>query len=296
MKILARYLPQRKLSTANKMMTSGPAVAGVISYGTAAIFGDNWQAPFILLGVLLLFCIVAFFLSVNFVQSFPIEDEFLKIDETKKASKGADFIPLESKKSRFFFYLCSILFGAGVTALFFAMNNTLDIFLQQIGGFDNTTAKWATVLAPVTFIIGPVLCVYACDKHENFILVGAVFFGLSFVVALLLLLFFETSVFLSMALLLLYLILTNGGRSISLSIVGLKLRDKIDTGVYSTLVNAAASISAGVIPKLFTSIVDNSSSITQNWLNAFTVLTVSNAIVVIILIALAILIKKLKKN
>jgi hypothetical protein len=78
--------------------------------------------------------------------------------------------------------------------------------------------------------------------------------------------------------------------------VGLKLRDKIDTGVYSTLVNAAASISAGVIPKLFTSIVDNSSSITQNWLNAFTVLTVSNAIVVIILITLAILIKKLKKN
>ena len=183
--------------------------------------------------------------------------------------------------------------------IFFATNNTLDIFLKQIGNFDNTSAKWTTVLAPMAFIVGPILCVNACDKHKNFLVVGTVFFALALITSVLLLLFFQSSVVLSIALLLLYLVLTNGGRSISLSIIALKLRDKIDTGVYSTLVNAAASIATGVIPKLFTALVDNPAfSPVQNWTNSFIVLTVANAIVVAILICLIFLIKRVneKKN
>ena len=184
-----------------------------------------------------------------------------------------------------------------VTSLFFAMNNTLDIYLKQIGGFDNTTAKWITILAPIAFIIGPILCVDACDKHPNFISVGTVFFGLAFVLSFLLLFLFDKNIVLSMALLLAYLVCTNGGRSICLSIAALKLRDKIDSGVYSTLINAAASIATGIIPKIFTAIVDNSTlSIIENWTNAFAVMTVCNAVVVSILIGLLLWVKYLNKK
>ena len=187
--------------------------------------------------------------------------------------------------------------GLAVTGLFFAINNTLDIFLKQIGGFDNTTAKWITVIAPVAIIIGPILCVRVCDKHRNFLAVGMGFFGLSAIFAILLLFFFDVHIVLSLILLLTFMILTNGGRSISLSIAALKLRDKIDVGLCSALTNAAASIASGVIPKLFTMIIDKPAfSPVENWTNAFTLIAVWNVVVVAVLIGLILWIKYINRK
>ena len=133
-----------------------------------------------------------------------------------------------------------------------------------------------------------------CDKYVNFLKVGAVFFALSAVFAVLLVFFFDTNVFLSLALLLCFMILTNGGRSISLSIAALKLRDKIDVGLCSALTNAAASIASGVIPKLFTMLIDNPAlTASENWANAFTVVAVWNVAVVLAILALVFLIKRI---
>lgn len=302
-KVLSTYLPQRSLSTANKLMTSGPAVAGIVSYGTAALFGDNWTVPFILLGVILLVAVAFFFFSVTNVHRFPREihtHHVVRADGTEEDVSDEDdndFIHLNSKKRIIVFYVISILLGFAVTSLFFAMNNTLDIFLKQIGGFDNTVSKWLTTLAPIAFTVGPILCVSVCDKHKNFIKVGAVFFGLALVFVLLLVFFFDVNIILSLALILAFLVLTNGGRSISLSIAATKMRDKLDSGRYSTLVNAAASIASGVIPKLFTTIIDNAQrTAQQNWQIAFIVLVIFTVIVVTALLALILWIKYLNKK
>ncbi len=302
-KTLSMHLPQRYLSTANKLMTSGPAVAGVVSYGTAALFGDDWSTPFIVLGVILLISIALFFFSVTNMRSFPRELETHHVvrddgtEEDVSDEEENDFIHLNNKKRRIVFYVLSVFMGAYVTSLFFAMNNTIDIFFKQIGGFDNTTAKWMTVLAPIVFAVGPILCVNACDKQKNFIFVGSLFFGAAFVLSILLLFFFNVNIILSIFLLLVYLILTNGGRSISLSIAALKMRDKIDSGIYSTLVNAASSIATGIVPKLFTAIVDNAElSPVQSWTNAFTVMAICNAVVVATLIGLLLWVKYLNKK
>lgn len=302
-KVLGQYLPQRKLSTANKLMTSGPAVASVVSYGFAAVFGENWKLPFIVLGVLLLFAVALYFCAVTNAHRFPREVETHHVvhedgsEEDVSDEADNDFIHLKSKKRTIVFYAISVLTSFLITSLFFAISNTLDIFLTQIGGFDNTTAKWITVLAPVAFAVGPILCVNACDRHKNFITVGLGFFGLALVFALLLLFFFDVNIGLSLVLILAFLILTNGGRSITLSIVSLKLRDKIDAGVYSTLTNVAASIASGLIPKLFTSVIDNAAlSVHQNWTNALLAVVVWNVVVVAILIGLILWVKYLNKK
>ena len=296
--LLGKYLPRKELSVGNALMTSGPAVAGAVSYGFAAAFGENWRLPFIVLGILLLFAVALHFVSVSIVQKFPRSTtHVVHADGTEEDvfdENDNDFIHLDTSKRKTLFYVISVVMGLAVTGLFFAVNNTLDIFLKQIGGFNNTQAKWLTVLAPIAIIIGPIFCVKACDKHVNFLKVGAVFFALSAVFAVLLVFFFDTNVFLSLALLLCFMILTNGGRSISLSIAALKLRDKIDVGLCSALTNAAASIASGVIPKLFTMLIDNPAlSASQNWANAFTVVAVWNVAVVVAILALIFLIKRI---
>lgn len=303
LKTLGKYLPQKYLATANRLMTSGPACAGVVAYATAALFGNNWRLPFILLGILVLCSVLLFSFSVSNVKRYPRPIETHHIvhadgtEEDVTDEDKNDFIHLKNKKRRILFYVFSALLGAMSTGLFFTLNNVLDIFLKQIGGFDNTTAKWITILAPVIMVVGPSLCVSACDKHTNFITVGLGFFVLSLIVAVLLTLFFETSVALSVFMVLVFLLLTNGGRSITLSIASLKMRSKIDTGVYSTLVNACASVTTGMLPRVITSIVDNPAlSVTQNWSNAFTVVTVFNGVIVAVLAFLIVWIKLLNKK
>ena len=296
LKILSLYLPTNLLPKANMLMSSGPAVAGIISFGTAVIFGDNWRTPFIVLGALTFVCVVLFFISTSIVAKYPRD---LSPKSTNETEKEYDFINLNSKKKIILFYVFSIILALLVTSLFFAVNNTLDLFVKQVGNFDNTKSKLITILAPILIVIGPIAIVKICDKHPNFITVALFAFGIALILLALLLTLFKTNlkVFPVMLIVfLLFLILTNGGRTISLTISALHLRDKIDTGVYSTIVNASASIASGVAPKLFSLIINNSSSIQQNWTNGLFALTMLALLIVVLLTVIQLMIKRSNKS
>lgn len=303
LKILGSYLPQNKVPVANKLMTSGPAVAGVIAYGVAALFGDNWSLPFIVMGAILLLAVAIYFIAVTKVSRYPKEVNVAAPNKKPHSidkvliDESNDFIHLINKKRIVVFYIISIAIGFLVTAFFFSLNNVLDIFLKQVGGFTNTTAKLITVIAPVAIIVGPFFIVNACEKHRNFLHVGFFAFAIATIFPLLLIFFFDVSIYLSLPLFLLALIFANGGRSISLSIAAFKLRSRIDTGVYSTIVNASASIASGFAPRIFTTIISNPAlSIHQNWVNTFTLSACLGAFVVLFILILILWVKHLNKK
>ena len=304
LKVLGQFLPEKMLPTANKLMTSGPAVAGVIAYGVSAGFGDKWHIPFILLGCILLCAVVLYFISVTIVSKYPREIKTQHVinsdgsEEDLLESDKNDFIHLNSKKRIILFYVISIIMGLVVTALFFSLNNVLDIYLKQIGGFSETTSKLLTVIAPVVIIVGPFFTVNACEKHKNFLWVASIIYAITLIFPVLLIFLFDVKfIYLPLAIYLAFLIFSNGGRSISLSIAALKVRDKIDTGIYSSLVNAAASISTGLAPKILTKIIDNPNLSThQNWINTFIVTACIGAVTVLLLVGLALWVKLLNKK
>ena len=304
LKVLGQFLPEKMLPTANKLMTSGPAVAGVIAYGVSAGFGDKWHIPFILLGGVLLCAVVLYFISVTIVSKYPREIKTQHVinsdgsEEDLLESDKNDFIHLNSKKRIILFYVISIIMGLVVTALFFSLNNVLDIYLKQIGGFSETTSKLLTVIAPVVIIVGPFFTVNACEKHKNFLWVASIIYAITLIFPVLLIFLFDVKfIYLPLAIYLAFLIFSNGGRSISLSIAALKVREKIDTGIYSSLVNAAASISTGLAPKILTKIIDNPNLSThQNWINTFIVTACIGAVTVLLLVGLALWVKLLNKK
>jgi hypothetical protein len=161
----------------------------------------------------------------------------------------------------------------------------------------NDLAKWLTIVSPLLATLGPVIVVRLCEWHRNFITVCAVAFTLSLVLMLLITLFFEQNVILSLVLLSLYLVVVNGGRSVSLSIAALRMRERIDAGVYTTLINAAASIVAGVAPKLITSILDREElSVSESWQSAFFTVLIWNAVIVVALFSLRFAVKLLNRR
>ncbi len=290
MKILAEYLPTKLLPFSNALMTSGPAVAGLVSYGVAALFGDNWKTPFLLLGIILFLFVIVFFISVSAAQRFPrvpsthavVHDD--GTTETVDDEADQDFIHLDSRKRIVVFYAASILLGFLLTSLFILINNNLDLYLKEIAGFSNSLSKLLTILAPVSIVIGPILAVRFCEKHKNFITVSLLFFAASLLFAILAVLFFKISAMLSLVFILFFLVLTNGGRSVSLSIAGVKMRSKIDTGVYTTAVNASASIASGIAPKIITVFLDNTAYTTeQSWSISLWFTVGWNAVTVIVM-------------
>jgi predicted MFS family arabinose efflux permease len=284
-------------------MSAGPAAASAIAYGVAALFGDNWRLPFFVLGVLLLFCVILYTISVNIVAKFPKDMSTHHVTHSDGSEAEVsdeeenDFIHLNSKKRVVVFYAVSIFIGFIVTSIYFMVNNSLDIYLKEVGGFSNSTAKILTVFAPLAAVLGPLVCVRSCERHRNFIAVALVYFTLALAACTAVLLVFDKSVIAALVLIVLFLVLSNGGRSVSLSIAAFKMRTKIDTGAYSTIVNAVASIASGVTPKIITSILDKESlSITESWRISLGVIFGATLFSVIALFAIVIWIKFLNRK
>ena len=87
LKVLGKYLPSDMLPKGNAIMSTGPAIAGVLSYGTAALFGENWKLPFIVLGIALIVAVILFVLSVNIASRYPREKEMhhiVRVDGTEE--------------------------------------------------------------------------------------------------------------------------------------------------------------------------------------------------------------------
>ena len=298
LKVLSMHLPSRLLPIANQIMSAGPAVAGAVSYGIAAAFGENWKAPFILMSALVLCAVFFYFISVTRMEKFPKEIELHHVvhsdgtEEDVSYDDDNDFIHLDSKKRVIIFYVASMLLGFLFTSLYFAVNNNLDVYLKEIGGFSNGKSKLLTIFAPVFAVAGPFACVRVCEKRKNFIGVCAMFFGAAMLVSFLLVFLFDKSTGLSLALVVAYLVLVNGGRSVTLSIASLRIRSKIDTGAYSTAVNAISSVASGIAPKVVTRVLDNTAYETgRSWEISFVLIFVFSLLTVILLLSSMLLVK-----
>ena len=295
------YLPRHLLPKANQLVTSGPAVAGALAYGVAAAFGENWRLPFLVMGVVLLMSVIVYFFAVTCVSGSSAEKQ-----NGNNAGLGAaddsdeeenDFIHLDNKKRVIVFYIASVIFGAILTSLYFAVNNNLDIFLKEIGGLSNDTSKLLTVFAPLVAALGPIVVVRLCEKYKNFIAVCGVCFAVAMAFLLVILLVFDINVILSLILMIIFLTVVNGGRSISLSIAALRMRKKVDSGIYSTLVNVASSLGLGLSPKLIAMILDNPAlSVEDSWRSSLLAVFAVGVLAVVVLFAFCLIIKRLNKK
>lgn len=284
-KNLSRYLPKNFLAKGNSVMSTGPTVSYTISYAVAALFGENWSLPFLIMGIILFCSVLLYFFSVTLVSRINKNQE-TSTSVNKILNENA-FIPLKSTKGKISFFAISLLFGFIITSIYFMLNNNVDFFLKEVGQLTNSQCKLLTIIVTIVMVIGPIITIALCEKYRNFLLVGGTILALAFIMILLLTLFFEVNIILSLILFITFLLIVNGARTISLSIVALKERSVVDTGVYTTAVNALASIAAGIAPKFLATIIDNPAlSTIQSWRISFTIVLVATVALSITLLLL----------
>ena len=276
-KNLSKYLPQKFLGIGNGVMSAGPTTSYALSYLVTALFDENWRTPFMLMGIILLVAVIIYFVSVTIISK--LDNSNVAIENFNTESLKAEETPLikfSSKKGVIVFYVFSLVVSFVITSVYFMLNNNVDFFLKEVGEFTNNQSKSLTIIATVVTVIGPLLTVALCEKYKNYLTVGGVLCSIALTFMVILVFAFEYSAILSLLLFIIFLVIINGARTISLSIAGVKQRSNIDSGTYITAVNVLSAIASGLAPKLLSMIIDNENlSTILSWRISFIIIAVA---------------------
>ncbi|MBR1983117.1 MAG: MFS transporter [Clostridia bacterium] len=276
-KNLSKYLPQKFLGIGNGVMSAGPTTSYALSYVITALFDENWRTPFMLMGIVLFVAVVVYFISVTIISKLDrswvtkqnYNTQSLKTEENP-------LIKFSSKKGVITFYVLTPIIGFIITSVYFMLSTNVDFFLKEVGGFTNSQSKSLTIIATIVTVVGPLITVSLCEKYRNYIIVGGVLCSIALVFMLMLVFAFEYSAIFSLIIFIIFLIIINGARTITLSIVGVKQRSNIDSGTFITAVNVFSSLSSGVAPKLISMIIDNENlSTILSWRISFIIIAVA---------------------
>lgn len=298
LKLLSVYLPASMLPGASAVMTMGPAVAGALSFGTAALFGDNWRLPFFVMGSVSLIGVILYTVFLRSLEH--VRDENLSVKkelDDDRAELPDTYSFFDSKRGVLIFYTVSILVGCSLICIYTIVGNYLDVYLKSVGEMDTGTVKTIMVIMPLIAAAAPFMTVRSTERRRgDFFLVIAEYLAPSILFALVGFTLFRSYVIPTFILFLIFYVLIHGSRSIILSVAPLKMRKKLDTGVYSIIVNAACSVSSGVIP-IFAARIIESNEVTEGFKKVFLWMLLWTVAVVILVIILCVYLRlRMKKQ
>ena len=296
MAVLKKYLPIKFIPVANTILNMGTAVAGVISYGTPALFvnAGRWDLPFIILGIILSVSAVLFFLAVTMAAKLPKEERIAQNNAVSSETKAEQPIfDLASDKRKALFFILTFVMSLLIHALFYGVMNWMPSLLidKNVFALSPSAGILITVLAPIVTSVGPIIAVVNCEKHKNFVSVAFVYLSISLVFALLLALFCKTNLILSILLLIVFLSVVQCAVTVVLSIVSFKMSKFINVGAHGGLMNAAGAIAAGFTPTIIGAVIDGS-----GWNISYWVIFALNLALVSIIAVMLLLMKKSKKK
>ena len=296
--ILTKYLPTQQLTTANRFMNFGYSIGSVIAYLLCAmcVTYDLWQLPYFILGGIFLVSVILFLVIAKHAERYLHLNEILDARKTNKKvvreeAEDETIVNIDTKKKTAIFYILDLSFTFIISAIYYCIMNNLTPLLAKEFGLGESVAIYISIIAPIAITIGPMITISACNKDNDFIRQSCIFTLMIVPIPLFLAFFYKASLILTLALTLIFVVLANGVKAVGLSIITFKMRKQLNSGAYSAISNAAASVSAGVTPTLIGTVLDN-----FGWKSAYLVTFTITLIFLIALIIVDLLVRKANKK
>lgn len=258
MAIISKYAPAKLLPYANRVMSAGGAIYGVLSYGLPAIFVGFgfWNVPFILLGIIFAVSVVVFFISAQNMKKYPPE-----ISENKGKIISKENVPMyinvstTSKKVKYFVVMALLsLFGNFMHGL---LQQWLPSLLHEKFGMDLSYSILITLLVPLGLFAGSLVSVSLCEKYRNVFNVSMFITAIAIIVLAPMLFFYSVNIVLTIVCVVGFLAISNAGRVTFSSILSFKMRSHINTGSYLAFLNSIAAVVQAVAPPVGGAIIDS---------------------------------------
>jgi len=272
--MLTENLPTKLLSPANKIMNVGYAVGTLVSYGLCGVCvgNDLWRLPYFLLGGLFFVAVIVFAIIVSIATRYKRINEKLDsmIKWDKVNARTSDFedkplFTLETKKKVALFYVVDMVMSFFITSLFYMVMNYITSLLVDVHGVPDDISIYVSMLAPAAIAIGPTIAITLCDRDRDFIREGLYMLLALLPFPILLAFFYDVNMYLALALSIAFIVIANGVKAVVLSVMSFRMRKIINSGSYSAISNALASLAAGVAPTISGAIIDTAGWAANYW-------------------------------
>ena len=246
MSIFGKYFPDYLMQTVSNVMSTGMAMGTFLSYGISALFVSilSWQWTFLFFGLLTILTVVYFYISEKRIEK--------NVGEIKVNTNHNHFTSSNKSQNKgLFIFLLMFFIGVFsfiVTIVYYALTNWVPNFLKEIHDVPSSYSILITLLLPVGIFFGPFVSNYFCKRFTNYFAVLIPFLVGSVIVMLLMIFLYDYSLILGIVMPVLILFLIRAVMNVLLAFLPLKMRDVIETGKSSLILNALACISAAIIP------------------------------------------------
>ena len=285
--ILSKYLPYKYLAKANTFLSVGMTVGNLLSTGSAsfAIAINYWQIAFIFLGALL-FASVVFFAMV--IRLFKTENAaYISGGDNTEQDEEIPLYTLDSRKkvALFFIFACIVAFLS--SCIYYALNNLLSFYIRDNFINDPTLFTLIPIFFPIVITVGPLIAINYCKKHKNYIKSLAFFIFFLIVFSAIMIFIYKINLILSLSIIAVIAVFCRASSTVYSGVAAFSIRSQINTGSYSALTNAFASLSAGISPTVTISIIKQ-----FGWDYWFIIITTVAVVLLIFTVSLQVFTKK----
>lgn len=310
MYVLSLYLPSNMVSKGNAVMQAGFAIGNTVAYVVAALFValDLWTVPYVLFGVTFLVS-TAFFAAVTakIRKLYPDAEKRRKTlskelkdtrDHDSELSYNNGLFTLGTKKRVFWFYFWSVAYSVFATTAYYAINNWVANFIKEIYGFSDSISIVISVVVPIMTFFGPAIAIAVSQKHKNYIKAAFITSFIPLAVSVFLIFIYGLNVVVAILFVSAFIVSTRTLTGFQ-SVATFDMRTQINTGSYTAMINAAASVSAGVAPTIIGKMIDSAKTTFPDGNGEWVVMFINAAAVsaaTLVFLAVAYFLTKNKNN
>lgn len=289
-KLFNKYLSKEYFFKGVKLLSVAQIIATVLSYGLSSLFVaiDRWALPFIIIGGAFMGSALIFVLSVGVVtkniENYRLQEEAEKHEEHKVEK----LIPLskQTKKTLVVFLgIVSVITVLGNSA-HYGLNTWFTTLLKQQYGFPAEYGILLTMGVSLILSVVSMVSIGYCAKAKNYYLNSVLVFVGAMIFALALAFLFDKGIVFAAVFSVIFLMLNRWAKVPYSSVTSYKLRACMEPGKYSLLINAVASVAAGVGPTAMSLIFES-----FGWGGAYIAVAIM-CFVVIVMVLLAMLFDK----
>ena len=295
-KLFNKYLTKENYYKGLKLVNGAQIIATVISYGLSSLFValGRWELPFIIIGASFLLSSVLFVVNVGKaiknINKYKTASEDTNKQEKNTTTEKVKCSKITARYLYVYILVMCIIALLGNSA-HYGINNWFSKLLYDVYNFPKAYSILVSVGINLVLTAVSILSIELCSKAKNYYMFSIAGFVGAICFAIPLAFLYNSGIIVAVILCLLFLLFNRWAKVPYSSITAYKLRECLEPGKYSLILNAVASVAAGVAPTILSLMFES-----FGWGWSFISVAIMGAVLVCLVLLAVLIDKKLFKN
>ncbi len=262
--IFSKLLPNETLSFTNKILSTGTTVGNAVTYAISAFFVAvlDWRFTFLFFGILFLIAIIYLFIQIGVLEKIKkqgdeLSFEYINQSNDKNVQKNSYVIPqgvnFNVKLLMTYIIGCSFL----ANCLIYGLGNWIPNLLKDVHGFPTALSILLTMVMPLLSMLATIVMYNSFDKSSNIFIKASILTFITLILIIVMIFGYDISFIFAILMCAVLKFLPTAMSAGYTSYTLVKIKNYINSGTSTLVVNSGAAIAAGSMPFITGLIMDN---------------------------------------